>query len=202
MDTFLARQPIMDKSGNIIGYEILFRSNDRSNRYNFSDGDEATIKVIQNTLINIGMCKIVGNKKAFINFTKNILKSDLYSIISFRNVVIEILENVSPIEEIIDSCKILKRSGFTIALDDFVFNDKYVELIELVDIIKVDFLITKGVERRKVINTVKSINPNLKFLAEKVETLKDFDEAVSLGYSYFQGYYFSEPQIIKGKKYL
>lgn len=200
MDTFLARQPILDRLGNTMGYEILFRSNDRSNKYNFSDGDEATIKVIQNTLINIGMHKIVGNKKAFINFTKNILKSEFYSIISFRDVIIEILESVSPVKEIIESCKMLKRSGFTIALDDFVFNDEYVELIELVDIIKVDFLITKGAERKKVINTVKSINPNLKFLAEKVETLKDFDEAVSFGYSYFQGYYFSEPQIIKGKK--
>lgn len=200
MDIFLARQPIMDKSGKIFGYELLFRKNDMKNQYNFSDGDAATIKVMQNTLINIGMCKIVGNKKAFINFTRNILKSGLYSVISFKNVVIEILENISPAEEIVKSCETLKKNGFTIALDDFIFNDKYIELIKLADIIKVDFIMTRGDERKEVINAVKSINPNLKFLAEKVETPEEFDEAVSLGYSYFQGYYFSKPQIIKGKK--
>jgi EAL and modified HD-GYP domain-containing signal transduction protein len=190
----------MDKSGKIFGYELLFRKNDMKNQYNFSDGDAATIKVMQNTLINIGMCKIVGNKKAFINFTRNILKSGLYSVISFKNVVIEILENISPAEEIVKSCETLKKNGFTIALDDFIFNDKYIELIKLADIIKVDFIMTRGDERKEVINAVKSINPNLKFLAEKVETPEEFDEAVSLGYSYFQGYYFSKPQIIKGKK--
>ncbi|CAB1262625.1 EAL and HDOD domain-containing protein [Clostridium sp. MT-14] len=200
MDIFLARQPILDKSGKVFGYEILFRDNESNNQYDTDDGDGATIKVMQNTLVNIGIDKIVGNKKAFINFTKTILKSDLFSIISPKNVVIEVLENIIPTEEVINSCRVLKEKGFTIALDDFVFDDTYVELLKLVDIVKIDFLITRDSERKKVMNTAKNINPNLKFIAEKVETLKEFNEAVSLGYSYFQGYYFSKPQIIKGAK--
>ncbi|MHC6178806.1 EAL and HDOD domain-containing protein [Clostridium sp. JNZ X4-2] len=200
MNVFLARQPILDKLGEILGYEILFRDNNMDNKYELNDGDEATIKVMQNILINIGMNKIVGNKRAFINFTNNILKSDLYSVVSPENVVIEILENIKPTKEVINSCRVLKKNRFILALDDFVFDDSYTELIRLADIIKVDFFITKGSERKHIINVVKNINPNLKFLAEKVETLEEFNEAVSLGYSYFQGYYFSKPQIIKGQK--
>ncbi|MBV4446728.1 HDOD domain-containing protein [Clostridium tyrobutyricum] len=200
MDIFLARQPILDKYGKIISYEILFRNSGTGNTYKFNDGDEATIKVMQNILINIGMEKIVGHKKAFINFTGNILKSDLYSLIPSENVVIELLEDIVPSENVVNSCRILKKSGFTIALDDFVFNDSYTELVKLADIIKVDFLLTKGQERKGVLDTARNINPDLKFLAEKVETLDEFNEALSLGYSYFQGYYFSKPQIVKGKK--
>ncbi|MEY8764300.1 MULTISPECIES: EAL and HDOD domain-containing protein [Clostridium] len=202
MDIFLARQPIIDKSGRVFGYEILFRNSGDSNKYEMSyeDGDKATIRVMQNILVNMGVDRIVGNKKAFINFTENILESDLYSVVSPKNVVIEILEGISPTEKVINSCKFLKKNGFIVVLDDFVFNNTYVELLKFVDSIKIDFLATKGEERKNVIDKAKSINPNLKFIAEKVETLKDFDEAVSLGYSYFQGYYFSKPQIIKGKK--
>ncbi|MFT8314503.1 MAG: EAL domain-containing protein [Clostridium sp.] len=203
MDIFLARQPIFDKSNNIYGYEILFRDDEFSNEYMNEDGDHATLSVIRNSF-NIGVENIVGNKKAFINFTENILRSKLSSIIPSENIIIEILENVRPKDEIINICRDLKRKGFIIALDDFVFNESYVKLIEIVDIIKIDFNITKGNERREIIETIKRIaskcNNKIKFLAEKVETIEEFNEALALGYSYFQGYYFSKPKLIKGKK--
>lgn len=200
MDIFLARQPILDKFNRVFGYEILFRGNDKDNQYNSIDEDEATINVMQNALVNIGIDKIVGNKKAFINFTNNTLKEDFLSFMPSENIVIEVLENIVPTIDIINVCKKLKEKRFIIALDDFVFDDKYIELISLADIIKIDFIITKGTERQYVIKKLKGINANLKFLAEKVETLEEFHEAVEMGYSYFQGYYFSKPQIIKSKK--
>lgn len=113
-------------------------------------------------------------------------------------VVVEILENIEPTLEIINICKKLKEMKYTIALDDFVFHDKYKSLMEFVDIIKVDFRITKGEERKEVIKKIK--NKNIKFLAEKVETIKEFNDAVKYGYSYFQGYYLSKPVVISGKK--
>ncbi|MBO1690613.1 EAL domain-containing protein, partial [Akkermansia sp. GGCC_0220] len=71
--------------------------------------------------------------------TGNILESNICSFISPENIIIEILENIEPTDKIIDSCKSLKENGFVLALDDFVFNIKYVDLIKLVDIIKIDF---------------------------------------------------------------
>lgn len=203
MDIFLARQPIFDKSNSIYGYEILFRDNEFSNGYNNKDGDDATLSVIRN-IFNIGIENIVGSKKAFINFTENILKSKLSLMIPHENVVIKILENIKPEKEIVDMCIELKKKGFSIALDDFIFDENYIKLIKIADIIKIDFNITKGDDRKKVIEIIKNItltcNNKIKFLAEKVETIEEFNEAMDLGYSYFQGYYFSKPKIIKGKK--
>jgi len=197
MDIFLARQPIFDRYDKLFGYELLFRDSVK-NICQSDDGDKATIAVIKNSFVNIGIDKVTGGKKAFINFTENILKSDIFEILPPESVIVEILEDIEPTEEILDLCKKLKALGYIIALDDFVYSDKYRKFIEIAGIIKVDFQITKGNERRKIIEQVNS--KNIKFLAEKVENMEDFNEAVSLGYTYFQGYYFSKPSIISGKK--
>ncbi|MBV4431323.1 EAL domain-containing protein [Clostridium tyrobutyricum] len=200
MNVYVAKQAIVDRFSNIVGYELLFRDNYEQNKYTVTDGDRATLELLQNSIVNIGMNKLVGTKKALVNFTGNILKSNICSFISPENIIIEILENIEPTDKIIDSCKSLKENGFVLALDDFVFNIKYVDLIKLVDIIKIDFFMTKNMERKNVMKKIHSINGNIKFLAEKIETPKDFKEALSLGYSYFQGYFFSKPQIVTGKK--
>ena len=197
MDIFLARQPIVDRFYNLVAYELLFRNSDK-NIYQNEDGDKATIEVIKNSFINMGIDKVTGGKRAFINFTENILKSDIFTVLSPKLVIVEILEDVQPTEEILELCRKLKRLGYTIALDDFIYSSKYKDLIKIADIIKVDFKITKGNERKKVIEQVDS--KNIKFLAEKVETIEEFNEAVSFGYSYFQGYYLSKPLMISGKR--
>jgi len=126
------------------------------------------------------------------------LKSDICTVLPPELVIIEILENIEPTQEVLRLCKELKQLGYIIALDDFVFSNKYRKLIEIVDIIKIDFKITKGYERKKVIDMVNA--KGIRFLAEKVETMEEFNEAVSFGYSYFQGYYFCKPLIISGKR--
>ncbi|PRR81700.1 EAL and HDOD domain-containing protein [Clostridium vincentii] len=110
----------------------------------------------------------------------------------------EILEDVEPTDEIINACKELKEKGYILALDDFVFHSKYEELIKLADIIKIDFSITKGEERKNIVQEL-NCNNRIKFLAEKVETIKEYNEALNYGYEYFQGYYFSKPKILSSK---
>lgn len=197
MHVFVARQPIFDKRNNVIAYELLFR-NGYENVCNNIDGNKATINVIANSFYEFDYKMIIDNKKAFINFSEKLIKEEVATILPCEFVVIEILEDVEPTEEIIRACKKLKAKGFTLALDDFVFNEKYNKLIEIIDIIKVDFLVTKGLDRKNIFDLLK-INNKIKFLAEKVETIEEYNEAVRYGYTYFQGYYFSKPVILSTK---
>lgn len=194
MDTFIARQPIFDRKNEVVAYELLFR-NGHNNFYNNSNGDEATLNVIANSFYAFDFKGIIDNKKAFINFTEELIKEEIATILPSEYVVIEILENIEPSEEFISSCKRLKEKEFIIALDDFTFDIRYIKLVQLADIIKIDFKITKGVERKKVFELLR-INSKLKFLAEKVENKEEYHEALKLGYTYFQGYYFSKPTIL------
>lgn len=197
MDVFVARQPIFDRNQKIISYELLFRSNG-DNYYNAADGDNATLDVITNSFTLMGLKNLTNDKKAFINFTEGLILKGTPLLLPKDKVAIEILETVNPTRELIECCRNLKYMGYTLALDDFVFSPAYKPLMELADIIKVDFLVTKGKERAEIMKRVS--NSTVKFLAEKVETIEEFEEAVNLGYSYFQGYFFSRPTILSSKE--
>ncbi len=197
MEVFVARQPIFDRQQKVYAYELLFRSGFEQNYFDHWDGDASSKQVLTSSFLSIGMETMTNGKKAFINFTRKLLLDQVASIFPRNLVVIEILENVEPDEEIISACKNLKDLGYLLVLDDFVFAPGYESLIDLVDIIKVDFIQTQGTERGTVIHDVGA--SRIEYLAEKVETQEDFEQAVDFGYSYFQGYYFSKPQIIAGR---
>ncbi|CQR70744.1 EAL domain protein [Sporomusa ovata DSM 2662] len=192
----VARQPIFDTALNVFAYELLFRSN-FINMYDGTDGDQATHSVIANSFLLIGMETLTNGKKAFINFTANSLQNNIPAMLPKKLVAVEILEDIIPNEKILRVCKKLKQDGYLLVLDDFVFKPQFLPFIELADIIKVDFRTTPRNERQQLIRRLQ--NYRVKFLAEKVETQEEFQDARSMGYSYFQGYFFCKPSVLSGK---
>lgn len=192
MKVYVARQPIFDQHQQVIAYELLFRSN-MANAYQAVDGDLATTSVITNSLLDIGLQALTGGRPAYINFTQNLLLQEIATVLPKEQIVIEILETVIPDMDIISACARLKEAGYTLALDDFVLKPEFEPLIELADIIKVDFMQTLGAERESI---VRQIGGRVKFLAEKVETWEEFQQARDCGYCHFQGYFFSKPIIV------
>ncbi|PID26728.1 MAG: hypothetical protein CR982_08805 [Candidatus Cloacimonadota bacterium] len=196
MDIFVARQPIFDSRMNIYGYELLFRSG-VEDAMNFTNGDEATSSVITRAFIDFGIDNLVENNKVFINFTENLLLMEVASLFPREKLNIEVLESVRSTDEVIKSIIRLKKRGYTIALDDFQYKDLETPLIKYTDIIKVDFLLTTPEEQENIVK--KLSNGKIKFLAEKVETKEEYLNAKKWGYSYFQGYFFSKPELKKSK---
>ncbi|MFV0517873.1 MAG: EAL and HDOD domain-containing protein [Aminipila sp.] len=196
MHFYIARQPIFDKLSDIIAYELLYRDSD-SKTAHITDADIATLQVIMGSTLIASFDELVNNKRAFINFTKNLILNDTPEIFPYPYITVEILEDIIPDAKFIHKLKDLKDKGYTLALDDFTLDYKYKSIIDLVDILKVDFIQTTPDNQLEIINTYK--RPGLKFLAEKIETINDFNRAKAIGYDYFQGYYFSKPSILKYK---
>ena len=196
-DVHVARHPIFDTSLNVFGYELLFRNSVLTNAYSATDDDQATLATITNSFLSIGLETLTHGKRAFINFTANALRNNLPAILPVNLIAVEILENVLPTDEIIAACQALKKNNYLLVLDDFSFRTELLPLIELADIIKVDFRATPSGERHQLISRLKCYP--VKFLAEKVETHEEFQEALREGYSYFQGYFFCRPLILSGK---
>ncbi len=195
-EVFVARQPILDARQKVFAYELLYRSG-LENFYSAVDGSQASASVIDNAFFIIGLDNLTRGKRSFINFTESLLTDDIATYLPKKSVVIEILEDIEPTKEVIEKCRQLKEMGYLLALDDFVYADKFLPLIELADIIKVDFFNTDWEEREAIIKRID--RGNIRFLAEKVETREEFERALKLGYSYFQGYFFSKPVIVSGK---
>ena len=196
MEQFIARQPIFDRDMNIFGYELLFRSG-FENCFTCLDGDRATAQVIADSALSFGFENLLGGGKGFINFTRNSLLSDFALVLPKRQAVVEILENVEPDSEVLDACSRLKKKGYILALDDFVYDAKYNKLLKMADIVKVDFFVSNEEEREKMAATL--IPLGVKMLAEKVESMEEYRQAVEMGYHYFQGYFFSKPVILSKK---
>lgn len=200
MNVFIARQPIFEKNEKINGYELLFRSG-LENFYTAVDGDRATKEVIHTAFSVIGLNELIGKKRAFINFTGPLLKELIPTLLPRDAIVVEILENIEIDREIITACSTLKSKGYKIALDDFVLEDQYRPLLDLADIIKVDFLSTPLDRCRTLIGEIDSISRTPKmYLAEKVENKDVYNKAIAMGYALFQGYFFSKPEIKTGKQ--
>ena len=195
MDVFIARQPIFDAKQGVYGYELLYRSG-LENVYSEADGDKASLSVIGNTLLVIGAKQISEGKRIFVNFTRKLLLEGAATYLPKKIGVVEILEDVEPDDELIEAIKTIRSQGYILALDDFVLRgNEDNPFLELVDIIKVDLRLTDEQEREAIAKRFPSAG-SVKLLAEKTETREEFDNALEMGYSYFQGYFFCKPVIL------
>lgn len=195
MEVLLARQPIFNRANEVYGYELLYR-NSYENFYTGTDDNRATAELINNAYLLTQLADISGGKKVFINFSEDLLVEEIPTLMPKEDIVIEILETVKPTPRVIKACKNLKRYGYTLALDDFVYSPEFEPLIELVDIIKLEFTMEKH-KQEMIINRYKN---NKLFLAERIETREEYEEAHAMGYHFFQGYFFSKPVIVSGEK--
>jgi EAL and modified HD-GYP domain-containing signal transduction protein len=196
MEIYLARQPIFDRKMKVFGYELLYRKS-INNFYEGRDHNQATADLINNAFLAMKFHELTEGSKAFINFPEELILKEIPLLLSSESVVIEILETVSITDKLIIACKKLKENGYKIALDDFVFNEDYLPLLEIADIIKVEF---QSMSIKKQRDLILKYKKNIKFVAEKVETREEYEAALKIGYDYFQGYFFSKPLIIKGRE--
>ena len=200
LDIFIGRQPIFDSKGNIYAYELLYR-NSSSNEYPNIDPEKATIELLIHTFLTVGIDQVAGRYKSFINFSEKFFEQGLINQLDPNLIIIEILENTKITPLFIERVKSLRKLGFKFALDDYVieeYSDLHEELFKLVHFIKVDFLHSTTSDRLRLKSLVKK-HPHITLLAEKIETMEQYEEAKKLGYLLFQGYFFAEPEIIKSK---
>ncbi|MGC9385698.1 MAG: EAL and HDOD domain-containing protein [Hydrogenovibrio sp.] len=197
VNIYLGRQPIFDRSLHVHAYELLFRSGSDDNHARILGADHATAQVMMNLFGDMGFRQVVGDHKAFINFTEGLLLSENKPFFPPKQIVIEVLENVQVTPKILRALKTLREQGYQIALDDYIFNPKLAELESCADLIKVDILQVGPKKMLEHIGRLK--DKGLRLLAEKVETREQLEFCQKIGFDYFQGYFFSKPQILQGR---
>lgn len=193
----MGRQPIFNRDRDVVAYELLFRSNSE-NRANVIDGDAATGQVLLNALVEIGLDNLVGSRLAYINFTRRFLMDENLLPPDKSRIVLEVLEDIEPDEEFVAALQRVAQSGYRIALDDFVFADKYRPLIKLAQTVKLDVRSLSRAQLQENVTVLRQLGVR-ELLAEKVETLEEFEFCKSIGIDLFQGYFLSKPKIVSGK---
>ncbi|MBE0360198.1 EAL and HDOD domain-containing protein [Pseudoalteromonas aliena] len=194
---YAARQPILNRNKELIGYELLFRDG-VDNVFPNIDGDEATTRLIEGSQFNFGLEDLTDNKPAYINFTLETLLKGYPTILGKDAIVVEILETIQPGKRLLAIVKDLKGKGYTLALDDYTHQPVWRHFYPFIDIIKIDFLTLDTNNIHDIIADLKQY-PHIKLLAEKVETHEMYNLALKLGFDYFQGFFFSKPEMVQSK---
>lgn len=199
---FVARQPIVSSSGEIYGYELLFRDNDQVNKtikdLSFDD-TFATANVVSTVMNQFGLEQVVGTAPAFINIDKDFIYDDLLLSIPKELFVFEILEDVEVTEKLAARLADLNGKGYRFALDDIELNEDffgtYGSLFKYIEFFKIDLLLTPSKNLDIWIPRLKKMQ--VKILAEKVEDADDVWKCSNLKVDLFQGYYFAKPKLMK-----
>lgn len=196
-EAFIGRQAIFDRNLQVFGYELLYRSADMD-RAVFSDANLATSVVMSNTFLEIGLERLVGDKPAFLNLTRSFLLGEYPLPQRHDRLVLEVLEDITIDDELVEALEKLSKAGYTLALDDVTDPLQVFRILDLADIVKVDLMATNRKHLAEHVKVYKS--RGVKLLAEKIETQEEFDWCKELGFDYFQGYFLCKPSVIREKK--
>jgi EAL and modified HD-GYP domain-containing signal transduction protein len=189
---FVARQPILDRAQRVFGYELLFRSSVQAETSAGAASEQASARVITDAVLSFGLDALTQGRPAFINVTRSLLLDGMPAALPPHRVVLELLEGIEADEDVLAACRELRQAGYAIALDDFVLNDRTAGLVPLADYIKVDCLAQPDpAARREILALKRGGRPAL--VAEKIETVHEFERAMQEGFEYFQGFFFGRP---------
>ncbi len=199
MFSFVARQAIFDENMNTVGYELLFRDS-MTNRFPDVTPEYATAQIIVEQFLGAPLGRLKEYSAIFVNFPYELLVQGMAETLPKDRVIVEILETAEPTPRLLKTVKQLSKHGFRIALDDFELGDTWNEFLPYVSIIKFDVRVNTPDEIQHYIQDKADLLEGTVFLAEKVETLEEYECYRSLGCTLFQGHFFSKPVIHAGNK--
>jgi len=191
----MVRQPVFDPDMKVFAYEIFFRSGVERFIHDHR-GDEATSSLITNSFFNTGINNIAGNNRVFINFSRKILLARYAYVLPKEKLIVEINDNIGLDHNLIDSIKGLKNEGYTIALARFDLKTLNDPLIDLADIVKLDFQSASPIKQQFIARRL--MPRGVKLVAYNVRSYDDYHAAKEKGYSFFQGNFFCKPTVLEG----
>lgn len=194
-EIYFARQPIYNRNLEIEGYELFYRNAETDTTAQFLDAEIATSQIVLNTVTEVGLDRIVGKHKAFINVARDFILDGHLQGFAMPQLVFEIVADIMVDEPLLQALRELRKQGCCFVLDDYVDNEAYQALLEIADYVKIDMLTTPEKEVRRLVSRLRPHKVML--MAERIETLSIQELCQTLRFNYLQGYHFSQPKLLK-----
>lgn len=193
----IARQSILDAKQNVFAYELFDRSRSFGNHTASSDAE-----MLFNLLSHVEYEALIEEKILFINCTHDSLAGGHLELIPAERVVLEIptLEGHHPdeIEARVETLMDIRHQGFRLSFSHAVLSKQYASWLPQADFIKLDLSQIKP-EQLASMTQLALKNSSVQLIAEKVETVEQYELAASHGIQLFQGYWFAKPILVTGQ---
>ncbi len=186
----VARQPILDRSENVIGFELLSPSAP------IADPRGATASVLVQSFADVGIDRLVGALPAYVAVTREFLLAVRPIPLTPENVVLEIDASGGADDVLVAIVRDAVADGFRVALDDFRHCAGSEALLALSNIVMLD---VAKLDSETLTGTVASLRGHgVALFAKHVETRAQYDDCRALGFDGFQGRFFAEPARLIG----
>src|SRR5262245_38015485 len=194
----VARQPIYDAGMAVRAYELLYRESAGALKAMIVDPKRATLRVIANAAIEIGLDRLANGLPVHFNFPRELLIGDPMLPLQPEAVVIEVLEDVPADAEVLAGIRSLRQKGYKLALDDSTARASDRVLLDVADTVNVALTREDMNELPRTVRELKA--RGLHLIAEEVETVEQFDRCIELGFDGFQGYFLQQPQTFQAQR--
>jgi len=192
---FMARQPILDQEKQTMGYELFYRDEEGSSK--IDNPRFATSTVLVNLLNQIGIHQGIGDSKAFINVSSDIILTDVLYTLPQDLFVFELCETMVLTHQLISAIAKLHELGYVFALDNVSFSKEYfanfAKVFPYITYAKFDTTMTDIELLESHIQSFRQFH----LIAQKVEFHEIFETYKNLGFTYFQGYFFARPHLLQ-----
>ena len=195
--TAIARQAILDHNRAVFGYELFDRS--RASTSHTAASDAA---LLFNVLTHADSDVLLDRKTFFVNCTHKTLAGGHLELVQPDRLVLEIPplpgDAADEIESLLQTLTDIRKRGFRLAFDESALTPAYASWLPLASFIKLDLLrLTPDAVRSATQLAQKTSKAAI--IAEKVETVAQFELVFSLGIQLFQGFWFAKPILITGQ---
>jgi EAL and modified HD-GYP domain-containing signal transduction protein len=196
---FLGRQPIVDRRGELVGYELLYRARGTDDRACFEDEDSASLHVLSTLLHDLGAPQVLAGRQGFVNVGPGSLRdAGALVLMNPRRTVLELSRSIEPDAETIGRIRMLREMGFGIAVSAAPPMESLAPWLPVASHLKVDL-------RRVPDAQLDVFVPALRYgdhvlVAEKVETETQMRRCRELGFHAMQGWHVGRPEVMGSVK--
>ncbi|MEU0556017.1 HDOD domain-containing protein [Dactylosporangium sp. NPDC006015] len=190
----IGRQALYDRHGHVAAYELLFRDGPEAMHASVRDS-AATSRVIVEAFTAFGITELVGDRRCFINLTREFIVGELPLPFPPGSVGLELMADVAVDDEVLDGVGRLVEQGHRIAVDDFAGDASRARLLPFAHYVKVNMLAGDRAEISAIAGQCRRF-PRIRLVAQRVETQELLDLARKLQFQLFQGHVLSRPHLI------
>lgn len=192
---FLGRQPIVDRDGGLLGYELLYRARAGDDRARFDDEDGASLHVLSTLLHDLGAAQVLAGRQAFINVGPGALRdAGALVLLNPRRTVLELSGAVVPDAPTRERLRRLREMGFGIAVSVAPPAEPLAPWLPVATHLKVDLGRVPDAQLDAFVRSLRDAAHVL--IAEKVESADQARRCRELGFHAIQGWHVGRPEVM------
>ena len=181
----IGRQPILDRTRRVIGYELVCNATAVSD----APPREAARRTAE-SILEVGLDRLVRNRRAFLEVPPSLLEDEVVKLLPATRVVVEVPCGIALDAATIEAYRLLTNDGYSIALKDFSPETDAAALLSVADFVTVDASADDPTRQACIDAGVSDLRLRAT-IATRVEGQFAFSQAMDAGFSHAQGYFFT-----------